>query len=94
MGSTHLSLTGLIVRDGRDYTSVCPELDVASQGRTIREARRMLRDAVSGYLQVCLDSNLPYLRPVPSEEDPRRVSPQLVVLSFRMRVDLVVKVRA
>ena len=33
------------------YSSLCPELDVASRGDTIEEARRNLQEAVTGHLQ-------------------------------------------
>ena len=32
--------TGLIEREGDGYVSPCPELDLASQGETIEEARQ------------------------------------------------------
>lgn len=89
-----LSFTGIVFRDGEWCVSVCPELDVASQGKTVREARSMLRDAVTGYLQVCLESNLPYLRPVPREEDPRHMQPERILATFHFDVDFVVKVHA
>lgn len=33
------------------YCSLCPELDVASRGDTIEEARKNLQEAVTGHLQ-------------------------------------------
>jgi predicted RNase H-like HicB family nuclease len=41
-----MKLTAVIERDGDGYVSLCPELDVASQGKTIEEARDNLREAV------------------------------------------------
>jgi predicted RNase H-like HicB family nuclease len=41
-----IKLTALIERDGDGYVSLCPELDVASQGKTIEEARDNLREAL------------------------------------------------
>jgi len=35
-------LTAIIEREGDGYVSLCPELDVASQGETIEEARANL----------------------------------------------------
>jgi len=89
-----ITLTGLIVREGDGYYSLCPELDVASQGSTIARAKSMLREAVSLHLESCIESNLPYLRPVPPDEDPRRADPDAIVATFRMKVDLAVKVHA
>jgi len=39
-------LTAIIEREGDGYVSLCPELDIASQGDTIEEARKNLREAV------------------------------------------------
>jgi predicted RNase H-like HicB family nuclease len=43
--------TGVIERDGEDYVAVCPELDVASQGRTVTEARANLQEAIELFLE-------------------------------------------
>ena len=59
-------LTAIIEGDGDGYTSLCPELDIASQGRTIEEARSNLREAVELFfetadaseIQSCLHSNI------------------------------------
>lgn len=93
MNRNVLAFEGLVIREGDGYWSLCPELDVASQGESVREAKSMLREAVTGYLEACFESNLPYLRPVPEKDDPRRTEPDRIVESFRMRVDLTVKVR-
>jgi predicted RNase H-like HicB family nuclease len=39
-------LTGIIEREGDGYVSFCPELDIASQGKTIEEARSNLKEAL------------------------------------------------
>ena len=92
MSRNALSFVGLAIKEGNGYWSLCPELDVASQGRTIREAQSMLREAVTGYLESCFESNLTYLRPVPVDQDPRRTQSENIVSTFRIRVDLAVKV--
>ena len=38
-------LTAIIEREGNGFVSLCPELDIASQGSTIEEARENLREA-------------------------------------------------
>ena len=43
------TLTALIQREGDWYVSLCPELDIASQGRTVEEARANLREALEGF---------------------------------------------
>jgi len=39
-------LTAIIEREGDGYVALCPELDIASQGRNVEEARANLREAV------------------------------------------------
>jgi predicted RNase H-like HicB family nuclease len=79
--------TGSVLREGDQFVSLCLELDVASAGRTVREAKRMLAEAVTLYLEVCFENNLPHLRPVPREEDPR-LNPRIkLVENFPLKVD-------
>ena len=44
-------LTGVIEREGDGYVSLCPELDIASQGNTIEEARANLIEAIELFLE-------------------------------------------
>lgn len=44
-------LTALIEREGNAYVALCPEVDVASQGDTIEEARRNLQEAVELFFE-------------------------------------------
>ena len=39
-------LTAVTEREGDGFVALCPEVDVASQGTTIEEARANLREAV------------------------------------------------
>jgi predicted RNase H-like HicB family nuclease len=41
-----MKLTALIEREGDGYMSLCPALNVASQGKTVEEARDNLREAL------------------------------------------------
>jgi predicted RNase H-like HicB family nuclease len=45
-----MHFTALIQREADWYVALCPELDVASQGRTVEEARAMLEEAVQLFL--------------------------------------------
>jgi predicted RNase H-like HicB family nuclease len=45
-----LKLSVLVRKEGKQYSSWCPELDVASCGDTVEEACANLRDAVDAYL--------------------------------------------
>lgn len=42
----HKSLTAIIRKEGEGYFALCPEIDVASQGDTIEEAKENLKEAV------------------------------------------------
>jgi predicted RNase H-like HicB family nuclease len=44
-------LTCLIEREGNGYVSLCPELDIASQGDSVEEARRSLTEAIELFLE-------------------------------------------
>ncbi len=42
--------TAIIQQEGKWFVALCPELDVASQGKTIEAARRNLSEAVGLFL--------------------------------------------
>ena len=44
-------LTAIIEREGEGYVSFCPELDIASQGDTVEEARENLREALELFFE-------------------------------------------
>ena len=46
-----MQLTAIIEREGDGYVSLCPELDVASQGGSVDEARKNLVDAVELFFE-------------------------------------------
>ena len=43
--------TAVIEREEDGYVALCPELDIASQGDTIEEARRNLGEALEGFFE-------------------------------------------
>ncbi len=51
-------VTGLIEREGDGYVSLCPELDLASQGQTIEEARRNLVEALELFFETADPSEI------------------------------------
>ena len=51
-------LTGIIEREGDGYVSLCPEVDVASQGATIKEARDNLREALELFFETASPKEL------------------------------------
>lgn len=44
-------LTAIIEREGDGYVSLCPEVDIASQGGTIEEARENLQEALELFFE-------------------------------------------
>lgn len=51
-------LTVLIEREGDGYVSLCPELDIASQGDTIEEARNNLQEALELFFECASDEEI------------------------------------
>lgn len=68
-------LTALIEREGDGYVSLCPELDIASQGDTIEEARDNLVEALELFFEAA-----------PSEEIDRRLKGELYVTQVNVKV--------
>ena len=44
-------LTAIVEREGDGYVALCPEVDVASQGDTVAEARANLREALTLFFE-------------------------------------------
>lgn len=44
-------LTAIIEKEGDGYVSFCPELDIASQGDTIKDARANLKEALELFFE-------------------------------------------
>lgn len=43
--------TAIIEREGDGYVALCPELDIASQGDTVEEARVNLTEAIAMFFE-------------------------------------------
>ena len=43
--------TSIIEREGNGYVSLCPELDIASQGNSVEEARNNLAEALELFFE-------------------------------------------
>ncbi|MCK5398183.1 MAG: type II toxin-antitoxin system HicB family antitoxin [Thermoplasmata archaeon] len=46
-----MKLSAILQKEGDWYVSLCPELDIASQGKTVEEAVTNLQEAVELYLE-------------------------------------------
>lgn len=54
----HKSLTAIIRREETGYYALCPEIDVASQGDTIEEAKSNLKEAVELFFECASDDEI------------------------------------
>ena len=61
-------LTAVIEREDDGYFSLCPELDIASQGTTIEEARANLIEALTLFFESA-----------PAEEVQRRIHSEVLI---------------
>ena len=51
-------LTAIIEREDDGYVALCPELDVASQGTTVSDARENLKEALELFLETASDTEI------------------------------------
>ncbi len=49
--ATFRRLTAVIEREGSGYVALCPQLDIASQGDTVEEARANLTEALTLFFE-------------------------------------------
>ena len=68
-------MTAVIEREGDGYVSLCPELDIASQGNTIDEARDNLREALELFFECA-----------PREEVNQRLHSEIYVTQLEVAV--------
>jgi predicted RNase H-like HicB family nuclease len=66
-------LTAIIEREEKGYVSLCPELDIASQGNTIEEARNNLIEALELFFETA---------------DPSEVQDRLITEVFITRLEV------
>ena len=52
------TFTAIVQKDQDSWIALCPELDVASQGDTIEEAKANLREAVELFLEMASPKEL------------------------------------
>ena len=46
-----MKLTAIIEREGNGFVSLCPELDIASQGDSVEQARNNLKEALELFFE-------------------------------------------
>jgi len=47
-----MKLTAIVEREGDGYVSLCPELDIASQGNSVEQARDNLRESLELFFEI------------------------------------------
>ena len=70
-----VKLTAVIEREGDGYVALCPDIDVASQGSTVEEARANLTEALELFFETA---------------DPAEIKARLHDEVFVTRVEVVV----
>ena len=55
---SQLEFSTVVTKDGKWYVALCPELDIASQGKSIEDALKNLKEAVELYLEAALVDHL------------------------------------
>ncbi len=68
-------LTAIVERDGDGYVALCPEVDVASQGDTITEARENLIEALTLFFETASE-----------EEVDRRMKEEVYVTNIEVAI--------
>ena len=53
-----MQLTAIIEREGNGYVALCPELDIASQGGSVPEARINLVEALELFFETASDTEI------------------------------------
>lgn len=69
------TLTVTIWREEDGYVSLCPELDIASQGDTVEEARTNLQEAVDLFFETA-----------DASEVAERLKPEMYVTSLEVNI--------
>lgn len=55
---TRRNLTVILENEDDGYVSLCPELDIASQGDTVEDAKANLKEAVELFFEVASESEI------------------------------------
>ena len=71
-----MKLTAIIEREGDGYVSLCPELDIASQGDTVEQARDNLREALELFFETAS-----------SEEIKKRLHDEVFITQLEVTID-------
>ena len=82
------------MKEGKSFSAFCPEVDVATEGKNIPEAKDNLIEAVSLYVESAIESNLPILRTMQEEESLLISKPEDIKESSRLQIELEIHAHA
>lgn len=51
-------LTAVLIRENDGFVALCPEIDVASQGNTVEEAKMNLKEAVELFFECASEQEI------------------------------------
>ena len=63
-----MKLTAIIEREGDGYVSLCPELDIASQGESVEQAKDNLQEALELFFETASPEELKHQSGLPRAE--------------------------
>lgn len=73
-----MKLTGVIEKEGKWYVALCPELNIASQGESVAEARANLSEALQLFFECAGDEEVQRRLARESAESPLEGIPKLL----------------
>ena len=97
MEQSKFVFTGVLLNESNSsgtMTALCLEVDVASEGETIEEAKNNLMEAVSLYIESAVENNLPLLRPIPKEDNPLLNNQDKIIEKFMLKINFTVNAYA
>ena len=94
MEQSKFVFTGILLKENSSISALCLELDVASEGETVLEAKNNLIEAVTLYIESAVENNLPVLRPVPEEDNPLLKKSDKILEKFDLKINFTVYAHA
>jgi len=94
MEQSKFVFTGVLIKENNGISALCLELDVASEGESVSEAKKNLFEAVSLYIESAVENNLPILRPVPEQDNPLKTNPDKILEKFSLKINFTVNTYA
>ena len=94
MERSNFVFTCAVLREDGGFSVLCLDVDVASDGMTIEDAKRNLLEAVTLYVETAIESNLPIIRPVPANDNPFKTRPNDIAEEFKISVNVRVTANA